>query len=411
MEEDPPVIPISTEKRAGVYNALKNTAVTITSMLFGYLLIGTVLLIYGPGIIWEVFNFFPVASSIWYQGSGGNPKKEAYIALLGDSYAAGIGDWSLERKSRVDPFYSGDVIAANLQRPVITFGKPGSSSVEALITNPGRVMNASICVLLKSPVQPAEFVVYFYEGNDLNDNVNDLSRNSGGSFSVRGQVVGSEETNIAINRFVDMEAEHAKGSGCISYINGIMYNFFTNFKKLIGMQSKQQYPIGGQSVRINGKKVLIPLKLQSPGLELDAKSMDIAFEVLDRALGYLIREFPGVPIMVVDVPSVLTNYQILDARVDIETYQGGSSSFPAALVATNSDLICARLRELILRRSLRFLDARKALRHAASKSAIHGPLDWSHFNKIGQISLGDAVASALANENASDECIQLSSAL
>jgi hypothetical protein len=151
-----------------------NLATLSISLLLGYIVLGCVMLVYGPAILWKPINHFPTAVSIPWQASGPGDSDEAYIAILGDSYAAGFGDWSVERQSRTDPYYSGDVIASQLSRPVLSFGRGGLSSVGALVTNPARIMHADSCALLRRPPPPSILIVYFYEGNDLNNNLNRL---------------------------------------------------------------------------------------------------------------------------------------------------------------------------------------------------------------------------------------------
>jgi len=42
------------------------------------------------------------------------------------------------------------------------------------VTNPARIMHADSCALLRRPPPPSILIVYFYEGNDLNNNLNRL---------------------------------------------------------------------------------------------------------------------------------------------------------------------------------------------------------------------------------------------
>src|SRR5207237_2793714 len=99
--------------------------------------------------------------------------------------------------------------------------------------------------------------------------------------------------------------------------------------------------------------------------------------------------------MIVDVPSVLTNYHFASPTVTIQTYQNGSAEQEAARIPIRSDAICRRLLASAEKHGAVFVDARPAMREAASREVIHGPLDWSHPNKIGYTRLGETVAAAL----------------
>ena len=131
-------------------NIVVNLGLVLISLAFGYAVLGAFLLVYGPVITWKPFNKFPTAATIPWQPSGPSNKGQPYIAVFGDSYAAGLGDWNVSRTSRTEPYYSGDVISRELGMPVLSFGKNGAGSVRALVTNPGSIMNAESCTLLHS---------------------------------------------------------------------------------------------------------------------------------------------------------------------------------------------------------------------------------------------------------------------
>src|SRR5688572_29137633 len=60
-----------------------------------------------------------------------------YVALLGDSYAQGAGDWLLSvNANRNPPFHSADLIHARTRRDVISFGASGAGSLRAKGTEP-----------------------------------------------------------------------------------------------------------------------------------------------------------------------------------------------------------------------------------------------------------------------------------
>jgi hypothetical protein len=50
------------------------------------------------------------------------------------------------------------------------------------------------------------------------------------------------------------------------------------------------------------------------------------------------------------------------------------------------------------------------VRAAAAKEALHGPLDWDHFNKRGYTVLAEALAAALARPDPNGRCSTLAAA-
>lgn len=162
-------------------NGFINLGLVLISLAVSYAVLGAFLLVYGPAIAWKPFNRFPTSATIPWQPSGPSTENQPYIAVLGDSLAEGVGDWNFNRTSRAEPYYSGDVISRKLGLPVISFGKNNAGSIDALVTNPGAIMNADSCMLLRSPAKPKSLVVYIYEGNDFDNNIRDLLKAAEGN--------------------------------------------------------------------------------------------------------------------------------------------------------------------------------------------------------------------------------------
>lgn len=375
-----------------------NLATLSISLLIGYVLLGGVMLLYGPAILWKPINHFPTAVNIAWQASGPADNDESYIAILGDSFAAGLGDWSVERQSRTDPYYSGDVIASQLSRPVISFGRNGLSSVGALVTNPARIMHADSCALLRTPPPPDMLIVYFYEGNDLNNNLKHFG-------ALPGQPVSTQR----INDYITREANSAKAVPCYRYVNYIVFNLIGGQIARLVDSPDREVAKSSESVVLDGRVVSIPDGLQGPALELDNTSIATSLDVLDQSLKHLLASFPDTSVLMVDVPSVLTLYSFVDDSVTSQTYHQGQSRQPVPKIALQSDYICSGLRNLALRRGVGFFDARPALRKMAMKKKIHGPLDWKHLNRTGQTVLGQSVAEAIRDNLTDSGCAKLRS--
>lgn len=109
------------------------------------------------------------------QSSKDHVVPEQYIALFGDSYSQGYGDWLLDADPNANPpYHSAHVLHDLTGRDVITFGKSGSGSLSGLVGHPIRWLDYIRSSRLSPLPDPKEILVYFYEGNDLNDNLEDL---------------------------------------------------------------------------------------------------------------------------------------------------------------------------------------------------------------------------------------------
>ena len=60
-----------------------------------------------------------------------------YLAIIGDSYALGLGDWKREQVERSfiwsPPFQSGHILYKKTGQDVVTFGKMGSGSIPPVV--------------------------------------------------------------------------------------------------------------------------------------------------------------------------------------------------------------------------------------------------------------------------------------
>ncbi|MEM1200133.1 MAG: hypothetical protein AAGI06_12565 [Pseudomonadota bacterium] len=380
-------------KTARLKEGLGKAALIIGSLLLTYSLVGGLFLVYGPTIAWRSINIFPTAATLPWQPSGPKAASEPYIAIIGDSHAVGTGDWDASRRSRHEPFYSGDVIAEQIGTPVLSFGKNRGSSIGAMVVNPGRIITAGSCFLLQSPPPPKSIVVYVYEGNDFNNNVQDLQ-------SARR----SQATKRDVQELIAARSSAASDVPCYVQINELAINLVGVVAKSLLRREEPHPGTSGQPVKQGQATTYLPHRLQGPALELDEAALERAFEVLSQSLAHLVARFPGVPVLVVHLPSVLTPYQLLGETVSIQTYHGGEELQPTQSVRERSNLLCTRLHSVVLATGAHFLDARPALSRVAAQQMIHGPRDWKHLNRAGQTALGTSVTEALKQPTAEREC-------
>lgn len=53
----------------------------------------------------------------------------------------------------------------------MTFGKGGAGSAEGIVERPAGVFSGNSCYLFPSVEQPSQMFIYYYEGNDVEDNL------------------------------------------------------------------------------------------------------------------------------------------------------------------------------------------------------------------------------------------------
>jgi hypothetical protein len=106
----------------------------------------------------------PDRATFFLQSSKTEYVPRNYIALLGDSYAQGMGDWLLETGGdQAKPHHSADVLNQVLGTDVVTLGRGASGSAEALVLRFSRVFGDSHCYLFPRIEDPKQILIYFSE--------------------------------------------------------------------------------------------------------------------------------------------------------------------------------------------------------------------------------------------------------
>jgi len=339
--------------------------------------------------------------------SGATPEP-GYIALFGDSYALGVGDWLLDADPAGRPdFSSAHVLRQVTGQDVASFGRAGAGSIDGILVQPLASLRFLRSLWRFSMPDPGTVLVYFYEGNDLTDTMRSVRRRIPSTEVARladpAQAEGfvrrvvSEETprppmfsNLLFGRFLFKSVDRAVNR----VIKGVRR----------AVQDEEDGPTGPQPpVRINraqvgGAVVELPNFLQGPALELSDSDMDVSLAVFDACLAELASrpEFARARKVVVYLPSPLSCYDLATDTVHVQRATPGENRFPAKLARTRGDHIAAAVRDSALAHGLDFIDPRPALREEARKGFIHGPRDWKHYNRIGYTVLAKAVAARLA---------------
>lgn len=370
---------------------------------------------------------------IFSQNSKKSVVPENYIALLGDSYAQGFGDWLKEEmgknRYRLTSFdyHSAHVLYRKTGRDVVSFGEGGSGSLGGIAVKPVSrflYLNSLSGFTLE---KPERILVYFYEGNDLDNNIRDIQSQYSGKYKenvlydpdsfqrfIQDLVERSpllEEffplKNLLFTRFIlqgikntgeELERGTKRFNNFIKKATGEAEGPPAPLPPPVAEDSPLEAPPPSQEiknmVRVGGKEMLIPDLLQGPGMELTEEETRLALYVLDQSLFYLKNFFEGVPVGIVYIPSPLSSYPLASPMVSVQSYAKRRDSFDSALVGPRSQEICERVEAMAAAGNMGFLDARKFIRKAAREQLLHGPRDWKHVNKIGYHVLTEGILAA-----------------
>ena len=382
---------IAVSVRRRLREFLLNTLLVIVSCIVGYVILEfAVFRILLPNVKLGIRPHLPETAEVLVQTSKASFVPHNYIAVLGDSYAEGIGDWLLDvHGNEALPFGPVDVLHAMSGRDVVSFGRGGASDAEGLVRQPARILAGSQCWIFPAMPEPAQIFAFFYAGNDVQDNLRFLGH-------VRSRY--GKDDAAAVDRYLAEQYARFPIWQCHFYLGdtiGRMARFYYGYRSF--NPGGPRAP-GANKLIVGGKEIAAPAPLEAPAMEIDDRGVASGMMVLDRSLTWLRRRFANVPITTVYVPAPLAVYRKADAVVvyQIEPPEAGlqAETTPDA-IDRKSDRLCALVRAAALKNAVGFLDARPALRAAAAEKLIHGPIDWDHPNELGYRALAGALAGRL----------------
>lgn len=391
--------------------AIANAVLTFISLVISYAVLELVFFRLAlPNLPLTFRIYLPDRADFFLQISKSHYVPGNYIALLGDSYAQGLGDWLLSKGTKAaTPFHSADVIHAITGRDVSSFGRAAAGSAEAMVLRVTRILRDEYCFLFPSIEIPNRFFVYFYEGNDIDDNFKLVQHSIRPTYG---------DLQAEIDRYLDNKYGSISKWRCHGHLGDMVWKII-QFHAKFGLTPDMSYNVGPvppiNHILVDGAPANAR-ELNVPSLALDNVQMEAGFIVYDRALAWLKRSYPQTPITIVYIPAPSTIYHFSSPDVVADEiydptepqtlghpHLSTGRRFPVADAYAKSQKICQRIRMISLGQSVGFVDTRSALRNAAAKQALHGPRDWNHFNEAGYRLLGNLMAAHL-DDSPADAC-------
>ena len=369
-------------------NVLVNSLLVVVSLTVSYLVFSLVTFrVILPHWQLTVRPYFTGTVDLLVQNSKAGYLPQDYIAILGDSNAEGHGDWLLSAKgNRANAFHSAHILHDLTGRDVISLGRGGAGSAQAMVRQPTRVLGAKNCIFFPALEAPKQFLVYFYEGNDLEDNLQVIDRvMAGTSGEVRATVSDYVEERYAANPWY-----HCMGHFWVTVYKAVKF--------AIEYRDPPPAVTSAYDKLVTARGIEPGPPLDIPPVDMDATHTELALWLFDYSLASLQRNFPTAIVTMVYLPSGASLYR--HAGPWVAAHRG---TFSTEQIYISSQQTCEKIRALSLARDVRFIDTRSFLRAAAAERAIHGPRDWIHFNEAGYRVLGEGLARML-DDRASTPC-------
>lgn len=369
------------------------------------LLIGALYYLVEKFLFWPLTALMP-ASTQWALGDTGYPllqyskKKlvpEDYIVITGDSYALGVGSWLYrEIKQHRPDYHAGHILHKLSSRDVITLGQPGDGSIRGIAIRPSAFIEKIHNKYRIQLKEPTVIIAYFYEGNDIHNNVNNihhvLDRILPADYDM-SRVYDSDyfqefiHSQVVADQKAFMNAPFNSGF--------VLADFFVSIMRMSPYLSNPHIIYGPDTPGTinaalqNGTVIPIPDGLEPMGLQLTEDEFKLGVYVFEQSIKYLVTHFPNSKIGVVYIPSPLSSYTLASSTVSINV-EGDRMSYPAANVRALSNRTCSAIHHITQSYHLGFIDLRPRIRKITETRDVLSANDWNHFNQEGYTALGEA---------------------
>jgi hypothetical protein len=343
---------------------------------------------------------------------------DKYVALLGDSYAQGMGDWATNEMSKPMARYG---VAHLLQdatgKDVVSFGSAGAGSVRALVTEPVTQLAYLRQYIDKDFPDPALALVFFYEGNDLYDNAAYFKYSFPRLFD-RNQQFDAATYQKYLQQFAierDETWQIAQSGDWLRYLpfTAILDKLGRSLSGIPPRAGPATKPVdnsldppwifGGATYRqpgeinqalIRNARQQLPDLIQGPAMNLNEEEWQQAWFSFEQALQFSRKKFPDTKFVLVYVPSVITTYTIASDNLSLQSYERRENNFSNQQVSAVSLKMREQFAAIARKQNLPMIDTTDTLRAAALQEFLHGPADWNHLNRRGY----EVLAAAITNQ-------------
>lgn len=301
-----------------------------------------------------------------------NYKDLKFILVIGDSYSEGMGDEFLSNDKNYGLINKIDT-DINLQEYLI-FGRSGYGNISAYLELDHCFYFLNKFTSLDISKENINFIDFiFYEGNDLNNNLEEFEK-----FNIINDRLNKRRIMFFIPLFdlILSIPELIQASKISSRKNEV---------KELNIETQE--------------KVIIPLP-QSAATELNDDQFIKSLEILATSILKTKQLFPKSEINLLYIPSVATSYPF-QGRINVQSYRG------KPFFSTTSEFNNKRSEKMRLTikqfcktsKNCNFCDSTLELQETVINiGPIHGPIDWKHLNKNGYESLSKVYKACFNNK-------------
>ncbi|MBI3445814.1 MAG: hypothetical protein HY055_10760 [Magnetospirillum sp.] len=407
----------------------KNVLLAITATLVSYLFLE--LAVWRPNLMRVPLD---IRQQLGFLDLLAQPSKRAtlpdsgYVAIIGDSYAEGLGDWLMRSIHDGNPDISaGDVLHRISGRDVLSFGFRGGHPAQTYTFETTAALEGINRYAGLHLPEAGDVIAYFYEGNDVSDLmamlrfsrpdwaadqdiasqaaarrwVAESGRNGHERAYKRWHVFANAHLADTAGHLVKLAIKNqVRTKGPLLAAEDPMFSGRGAYSEDWSRYNQSKY-----FVRAGGKRVAYPSPTVEPFLFHDRQELDVAGIYFAESLAYLKSQFPGARLWVAYIPSPINVYPLAQPTITLQDrirdQPGTEAPGPVVEVAAEalalvSNATCDVMAEAAKAQGVEFIDTRPGLRDSArSLGYLHGPNDPGHLNRHGYESLAGLLKAAL----------------
>ncbi len=342
--------------------------------------------------------------------------------MVGDSNGAGAGDWlySINHNSN-SPFNSAHVLHQITGQDILNIATSGYGSIQANVFEPVKkfeTINASPFISL---APPDEILIYFYEGNDIENNVRDFFRHNHKDIPREKRALRQTlEKHVFPQQLVAARKKLNRFMAPLENTFHVFRSFLRimrhEIKLLLGTTSEPYVNISNANktgsdhawIKRKDKNIFNVANtwagapsLQGAGPELKDIEINDGALIFESSLHFLKSYFPTARLKVVYIPSPASIYKFINKKLAITVQVPGRpvKLYSYQKLLRRSDQICNAVQLAAKQVKADFIDLRAHLRMAAIKEIIHGPVDAGHFNQRGYEELAKGIIASGKNKS------------
>jgi len=340
-----------------------------------------------------------------------------YILILGDSNAAGLGEWfneSLKDRRNLWPnFHTAHILYNKLNVDVISFGGAGAGNLMNLVFSPitqFKYINSFYPYDLK---KPKRILVIFDEGNDISDNIKELVRLYLNKFD-NDRIYDQSYFKLFLDDVFQNQNPYKTST---SFLKRLLFSRFLykgiddlfyedkyeenvqrvlNKTKIHKFKANEvyRYPRGyfKNIALVGSEKWVFSNKNFRPPIELTDDDIKLGIYVFEQSLLYASEFFKGSKIDIVYLPSVTSSYNLLtikESGLGLSLLKSNSSYL--SKIKESEIFLVQEVKKIAKKYGFGFIDVRQDVRSASKSQIIHGMVDQNHFNKVGYHVFSDSI--------------------